>query len=114
MSNTYTKAQLIRICEKAKEILWNGKGPFAPHRKEEYVCFALTKATCSLHGRSCSRPYELTELVKRHIHNNVYLTCFLLRKFGDHKVNLMTSEQIQAWRFLMLDNMIKILKEKST
>jgi hypothetical protein len=105
MSRTYTKSELIAICQKAKEFLWDGKG-IRPKGLNTWVCYALSAA--SPKGQT---PKELEDLVDAHLQGEVFMTSLLREKFGRLAVDKMTPEQIQAWRFLMLDNMIKILRK---
>jgi len=104
----HTNKQLIALCERAKKVLWNGKSDFIPRGKEEWVCMALS--TVSPNGDT---PDKLGKLVKAHIGNNSLINGKLREEFGYTAVWSMTSKQIQAWRLLMLNNMIKILKEES-
>jgi len=108
MAREFTTEELIRICVKARTLLWDGKGR-RPESKEVYVCYALSSASVKLFSHW--RPAALTSLVKQHIGDHTSLNGFLRTKLGDSKVNRMTNKQIQAWRFLMLDNMIKMLRE---
>jgi hypothetical protein len=106
-----SQKQLIAIIQKAKkDHLWNGKGEYHLTHKQRPACFALSSASRILYG--VSRPQELNDLVRRHIGRHAYMEDFLRKKFGARITDKGTSEQVQGWRFLMLDNMIKIIKEE--
>ena len=102
-----TKRQLIAICNRAKKELWDGKG--SDFDRPTYVCYALSRASRLLYGGR--RPYKLTEMVDWHIGDHGYMEDFLTEKFGEQRVAEASKEEIQRWRFMMLDNIIKLLKE---
>jgi hypothetical protein len=103
-----TKAKLIAICERAKKgHLWDGRGKV--EGKEVWTCSALHEAS-KAEGMHTT-PIELRNLVKSHIQGHIFMDGLLSEKFGWTAYRKMTKAQVQAWRFLMLDNMIKMLSK---
>lgn len=109
--NSYnpTKRQLIAICNRAKKTLWNGKGNRFNTYKHTYVCYALASASQLLYRAVI--PYKLAGMVDQHIGGHAYMEDFLREKFGKRRVSKASKEEIQGWRLLMLNNIIKLLKE---
>lgn len=103
-----TIPQLIRICKKAKTVLWNGKG-VRPYGKKEYVCYCLDDAAEKLFGL-CGAPAVLGDMVYEYLEDCTYLESFLYRKFGREAVEKAGKANTQKWRKLLLDTMIKELE----
>lgn len=106
----YTNAYLIEILKNAKERHlkrtrnWDNSG----YCQTTYVCHTIRNAM-EVDGHKWTIPEKLEKLVRRHIGTGV-MDVFLKKQFGDSRYARMTYEQIQDWRALMIDNMIKILQ----
>lgn len=109
---TGTKEQKLAICRKAKTYVWDGKGSYwaMPTSKKKFVCHALSMACRVLHDYY-GRPPELDAMVRKHINGKVSMEDFLSVKFGLAKVKKAGQENVQNWRQLMLDSMIKMIEE---
>lgn len=112
MSTRYTNSYLIKILKNAKERHLKRTQDWgrSEYYKSTYVCHAIRNAM-EVDGHKWTIPEKLEKLVQRHIGTDV-MDVFLKKQFGDSRYARMTYEQIQDWRALMIDNMIKILQSE--
>lgn len=103
----YTNQQLLNILVRARDfhlMKTREYGDTGYHTKRFNVCGSIAIAV-----HWAPRPKRLAQLVRKHIGSHLYMEGFLERKLGYAAFRKLSLTDIQTYRFMMVNNMIRML-----
>lgn len=104
----YTNKEMIATLRKVlKSTLWNGNSDYCTSPKTRFVCFAIRRALGEYEV-----PLQFRRLVRAHIGNYEKMEDFLGEKLGKSEFAKLSYKDIQTYRFMMVNNMIKMIEAK--